>query len=162
MHKPGKQNYADMLLGIAQTSIKHRTPLQRLAVIKIQTFERMDVWHESAFFAAVGRSGKIFRAEEGGLIAAADLTPDQQAQAVIDLINDYAATTGQSAEREYPDPMGIVDAADYLGRSVALLKKAIYREGTLKGRLINARTLVFTKAELDEFRENRNSPGRPW
>lgn len=52
------------------------------------------------------------------------------------------------------------EAARYLGKSVSAMKYHIHIRRTLKGRLIG-KTLVFTQAELDEFKANLRRQGRP-
>lgn len=63
-------------------------------------------------------------------------------------------------------PIGIVQAAEYCGMSVAALKYHIYEgsDGTgpqdLRGRMIG-HSIVFEREELDRFMAGKRKPGRP-
>lgn len=52
------------------------------------------------------------------------------------------------------------DAAKYLNLSVPAVKYHIHQTSNLKGQLVG-KTLVFTRADLDEFAKNRRPQGRP-
>lgn len=90
------------------------------------------------------------------MFTAADVNDEDAATYVQRVIRRYAELI------EYPlfgEVMGIEDAALYLGVSTIYLKKSA-ADGTLKGEK-PGHDLIFTRAQLDQFNENRRPVGRP-
>ena len=52
------------------------------------------------------------------------------------------------------------EAAEYLSLSVSAIKYHVHLAGTLHPEKVG-NSLVFTKAQLDEFAANKRPPGRP-
>ncbi len=60
----------------------------------------------------------------------------------------------------YQWPIGIDQAAEYCGLTVAALKYHLYVAKDLQGRLIG-HSYIFEKEQLDAFLANKRAPGRP-
>ena len=60
-----------------------------------------------------------------------------------------------------PQIFGTVSAAEYLGISHPTIKYHIYIAKTLKADQSIGGRLIFTQQTLDEFSDNKRSPGRP-
>ena len=70
------------------------------------------------------------------------------------------ATSKQQTESAYVWPVGIDQAAQYCGQSVANMKYHFYVAEDLKGRLIG-HSLTFEQSDLDHFLAVKRRPGRP-
>jgi hypothetical protein len=68
--------------------------------------------------------------------------------------------TKQKKSPEIVWPCGITDAARYCGMSISALKYHIYTAGDLSGRSIG-HSLIFERAQLDQFLAEKRRPGRP-
>lgn len=63
-----------------------------------------------------------------------------------------------------PEHYTVKEAAEYLGLSDATVRYHIYQSKRLKGELVSPRKRVFTRAELDAFKDAVPEPkgGKPY
>lgn len=86
---------------------------------------------------------------------------DEILDAIEKIIEDYIISIGGCDPSPFDDIFDMHEAAAYLGISYDMMKTYVSREHRIRGTQ-KGRTMLFTRAQLDDFRDNDKKPqGRP-
>lgn len=126
---------------------------RRAAMETLQRFERCG-W-QSRMFEDVAQ-GQLSIDENGAF----SYSGENAVAGISDILTRYLEMAG-CAEVEFPDPMGLTDAARYLGISVDKIKHNVHRTGLIMATKVG-HDLRFSKADLDAFKNlTPRTAGRP-
>ena len=127
---------------------------QRAFMDALQRFERCG-WQPRTFADAAGD----LLATDGDEIQYQRGDERHMLVDVTEILERYLTAVG-CVPAQYPDPMGIEDAAKYLGMMVDGVKRLVHRTGQIVP-IKQGHTLLFSKAMLDAYKADRRKAGRP-
>lgn len=131
---------------------KTQPQIRKVALHSISRFEKL-VWQPRAFEDAIAATGFSFDGQGFSFDRSASSDDLDAASAVIQLVDNYVAVlAGELGLTTSAQVYSVDEAADYLGMSVQGVKYHVYQSKLLRGE-VKGKSLVFTKAQLDAFRE---------